>query len=218
MQENIYTLVADFAVRNRLAYLSHQETLTCLQRAMIRAQIPMAFSSGFNPRPYLSIPLPRSVGTLSESERVCAVIAADGPVSVHTVRDRLALQLPEDCALLSLQCFEGKHVFIPRAARYLFSLSDDFNDTEKDHLEQCSRSVRGKAVILIDRFQVKKKRIIQMDISPYVEQLVFSAKTVEVLCRISQEGTVRVDELMQWLKIDPGRLTAPVQRTEVQWE
>ncbi|MCI0499819.1 MAG: DUF2344 domain-containing protein, partial [Planctomycetales bacterium] len=75
MQEHVYTLIADFSIEGNPAYLSHQETLTLFERALVRARVPLVFSGGFNPRPHLSIPLPRSVGTQSAAERICAQVS-----------------------------------------------------------------------------------------------------------------------------------------------
>ena len=73
MQKQIYTLVVDFSIEGNLAYLSHQETLTLFERALVRASVPLVYSMGFNPHPHLSIPFPRSVGTQSARDRVCAI-------------------------------------------------------------------------------------------------------------------------------------------------
>ncbi|MHC5082939.1 MAG: TIGR03936 family radical SAM-associated protein [Planctomycetota bacterium] len=218
MQEKVYTLIADFAIRNRLAYLSHQETLTLFQRALIRGQVPIAFSRGFNPRPRLSIPLPRSVGAQSQVERICAILSPEDEWTADSVQEQIAAQLPDDCQVHTVQCLEGKHTAVPQKVRYRFSLADQPNASQSARFQECQSAIETAEPIEIERYWAKKKRYRMMDISEYLVELVISDQCVEVLCRVSQAGTVRVDELMGWLGIETGQLAEPVNRVEIHWQ
>ena len=217
MQEKRQTLIADFAIQGRLAYLSHQETLTMFQRSLLRAGIPVVFSGGFNPRPRLSIVLPRSVGTQSQAERVCAALTTDRKIDPEKVRQQLAIQLPKDCSLLEILCMEGKCSFHAHRVRYVFALAGALKDDQKDYIATCQANVETGQRIEVKRYRAKQKIQQPFDISPYVEQMQFSGNVIEISCRVSQEGTVRIDELMQWLRLETGQLKEPVHRTEVQW-
>ena len=59
-----------FSVRGSLRFLSHAETLRVFQRACVRAGIEIQYTEGFNPRPKLSLGLPRTVGVESEDDLV----------------------------------------------------------------------------------------------------------------------------------------------------
>lgn len=218
MQEKRHTLIADFAISGRLAYLSHQETMTMLQRALLRAGIPIAFSGGFNPRPRLSIPLPRSVGTQSVAERFCAMLSGDQSSNTDELTLRLSRQLPAGCELLHMECFEGKRSFYPEAVRYVFTLSKHPDDRRREMLSECRDAAEANRPIEVQRYHAKKKKHQPFDISPFVKQLSFSGNRIEVCCRVGQEGTVRIDELMQWLRVKVHELNEPVQRTEIQWK
>ena len=109
MQKQIYTLVVDFSIQGDLAYLSHQETLKMFQRALIRASVPLAFSMGFNPHPRLSIPFPRSVGTQSLRDRVCATVelsegfpVEDLPLTIYEARSRIMELIPPELIMKKL--------------------------------------------------------------------------------------------------------------------
>jgi len=218
MQEKRQTLIADFAIQGRLAYLSHQETLTMFQRSLVRAGCPVAFSRGFNPRPRQSIILPRSVGTQSQAERICVILETDEQIDTEKMKHQLALQLPKDCCLLNVQCVEGKSSFYPRTVRYVFTLHDVIEEARKQYLSACQADVESGQRIEVQRYRAKRKICQPFDISPYVEYLKFSAAIIEVSCRVSQEGTVRIDELMQWLRLEVDQLKEPVYRSEVLWE
>jgi len=217
MQKQVYTLVVDFSVCGDLAYLSHQETLKMFQRVLIRASVPLTFSMGFNPHPRLSVPFPRSVGTQSVRDRVCAIVEFPENDSGDNWLSSIQEQLPADCSVLEVQSIAGKCSFHPHCVRYIFRLKSLFDKPSQEHLNRCRKQVDEKKPIEIQRYWAKKRRHKQFDLSPYLERLNFSNNQIEVVCGISQSGTVRVDELMQWLNIVPEQFAEPVCRTEIKW-
>ncbi|MHC4551362.1 MAG: TIGR03936 family radical SAM-associated protein [Planctomycetota bacterium] len=217
MQEKRYTLTADFEVQGRLAYLSHQETLTMFQRALVRAQLPLAFSGGFNPRPKLSIPLARSVGTQSSVERICAGLSTDTSFDMQHARQALQSQLPDGCRVVDVQCLEGKQVFHAAGVGYVFMLNAAADESLQQHWQACQNALAAGGCIEIQRYRAKKRKWEAFDLSPFVQQLEFGENCVEVRCHVSQAGTVRVDELMGWLNLTISMLSEPVCRTAIQW-
>lgn len=218
MQEKRYTLTADFEVQGRLAYLSHQETLTLFQRAFIRAKLPLAFSAGFNPRPKLSIPLARSVGTQSGVERICAGLLTEAAIDIQHARQALQSQLPDGCRIVDVQCVEGKQVFYPAEVRYAFMLSEPADECLRQHWQTCRDALAEGGCIEIQRYRAKKRKWETFNLSPFVQRLDFTDDCVEVTCHVSQAGTVRVDELMGWLNLAVSMLSEPVRRTAIQWQ
>ena len=57
-----------FKKTGRAIYISHLDLMSTIQRAFSRAELPLKYSEGFNPRPQISIALPLSVGTGSLCE------------------------------------------------------------------------------------------------------------------------------------------------------
>ena len=57
-----------FSKIGRAKYISHLDLMATLQRALIRAEVPIKYSQGFNPHPVMSIALPLSVGCESVCE------------------------------------------------------------------------------------------------------------------------------------------------------
>ena len=70
-------LVAKFQIDGILRFLSHSQTLSMFQRAVIRADINPQYSQGFNPRPRISLPLPRPLGIESDDEVMVMPISID---------------------------------------------------------------------------------------------------------------------------------------------
>jgi radical SAM-linked protein len=57
-----------YAKRGRLRFNSHRDFSRAFERALVRARIPMAYSSGFNPHPRISYAGASPTGAASEAE------------------------------------------------------------------------------------------------------------------------------------------------------
>ena len=54
--------------RGPAQYISHLDLMRCFRRAFMRADVMLVFSQGFNPHPYISVPLPLPTGFASRCE------------------------------------------------------------------------------------------------------------------------------------------------------
>lgn len=59
-----------YAKRGRLRFTSHRDVSRAVERAVVRAGVPMAYSSGFHPHPRISYAGAAPTGAASESEYV----------------------------------------------------------------------------------------------------------------------------------------------------
>ena len=57
-----------YAKRGRLRFTSHRDFSRAFERAIVRARVPMAYSSGFNPHPRISYAGAAPTGAASEAE------------------------------------------------------------------------------------------------------------------------------------------------------
>ncbi|MDO8683306.1 MAG: TIGR03936 family radical SAM-associated protein [Armatimonadota bacterium] len=74
-------------------WLSHLDLIRTLERAIRRAQTPVEFSQGFNPRPRLSFGPALPLGATSDAELI--VLRLDNPIEPSELMERLNTQLPE---------------------------------------------------------------------------------------------------------------------------
>lgn len=81
-----------YAKRGRLRFSSHRDFQRALERALRRAQIPMAYSAGFRPHPKISYSNAAPTGAASEAEYVEIGIAAH--ISPAEIMVRLNDALP----------------------------------------------------------------------------------------------------------------------------
>jgi radical SAM-linked protein len=77
-----------YAKRGRLRFTSHRDFSRAFERAVFRARLPMAYSSGFNPHPRISYAGAAPTGSASEAEYLeLALAEIVDPAAVHAALD-----------------------------------------------------------------------------------------------------------------------------------
>jgi radical SAM-linked protein len=77
-----------YAKRGRLRFTSHRDFSRAFERAVFRARLPMAYSSGFNPHPRISYAGAAPTGAASEAEYLeLALAEVVDPATVHAALD-----------------------------------------------------------------------------------------------------------------------------------
>jgi radical SAM-linked protein len=87
-----------YTKRGRLRFTSHRDIARVFERALRRAQVPMAFSAGFSPHPKVSWVGAAATGVASEAEYVEIALAQVRPV--EQVRAALDASLPDGIDLV----------------------------------------------------------------------------------------------------------------------
>lgn len=89
-----------YAKRGRLRFTSHRDFSRAFERAVFRARIPMAYSSGFNPHPRISYMGAAPMGSASEAEYVEIALAT----VIDTGRAHAAIDeaLPDDLDVIEV--------------------------------------------------------------------------------------------------------------------
>ncbi|MHC4541611.1 MAG: TIGR03936 family radical SAM-associated protein [Planctomycetota bacterium] len=219
-------LAIRFKVEGSLMFLSHAETLKVFQRACVRARIRVRYSEGFNPRPKLSLPLPRPVGVESDDELLCVRLerdpaAGDAPGETEAdwesrIKDALDAQLPEGCELLSVSQARVGASFQPRSATYVVPVQPEyFNDELRATVERVLASESLPLRRPIDKNGLKFKNV---DVRGFLKSIKTADGRIIAECEIRPDGSVRVDELLKLLGLDERMLASPVRRTNVQWQ
>ena len=217
-----------FKVEGSLRFLSHGETLKLFQRACVRAGLRIRYSEGFNPRPRLSLPLPRPVGVESQDELLCLRVERE-PLPEADIADEsaatdqesgimaaLARQLPQGCELLSVATLVAGASFQPRSATYVLPVRRDYLSEElKATIERILASEHLPLRRPIDESGLRFKNV---DVRSFLKSIKLEDESIIVECEIRPDGSVRVDELLMLLGLDEAALAAPVQRRSVQWQ
>lgn len=94
----------------RAVYISHLDLMRTMQRAFLRADMPLKFSEGYNPHAMISFALPLSVGTDSECELMD--FRLKGFMALPEIAFRLNRVLPEGLHVLEVYEQERKFKYI----------------------------------------------------------------------------------------------------------
>jgi len=89
-----------YAKRGRLRFTSHRDFSRAFERAIFRARVPMAYSSGFNPHPRISYAGAAPTGSASEAEYLeIALAEIVDPAAIH---EQLEEALPDGLDVLQV--------------------------------------------------------------------------------------------------------------------
>jgi radical SAM-linked protein len=94
-----------YAKRGRLRFTSHRDIQRAFERALRRAEVPMAYSAGFSPHPKISWAGAAPTGTASEAEYVELGLAAR--LDPERLRASLDEALPPDLDILEVSDAAG---------------------------------------------------------------------------------------------------------------
>src|SRR6478735_3297028 len=89
-----------YSKRGRLRFTSHRDFSRAFERAVFRARVPMAYSSGFNPHPRISYAGASPTGAASEAEYL--EIALAEVLVPDEVRALLDASLPDGLDVLAV--------------------------------------------------------------------------------------------------------------------
>ena len=89
-----------FSKLQNLKYISHLDINRAMGRALKRAEIPLWYTEGFNPHPYMSFSLPLSLGVESLCESVD--IRLIGDISNDEIKKRMNCVLPDNLKIIDV--------------------------------------------------------------------------------------------------------------------
>jgi len=184
-------LAIGYEVQGDLRFISHHDALRLFQRALARAAIPVRYSAGFNPRPRISIVLPRPVGVASLDELL--VVELDQETDPDDVRTRLSAQMPAGLTLTSVIALGAGQRRVPVEAEYCLA----FDGTAGNRVRQRVRKLMASERYVIEREQPKSSSRKPIDVRAFVVSIEVENDTVRWVQRIAQDGTVRPNELIE---------------------
>lgn len=89
-----------FSKTGRAKYISHLDLTRCFGRAMARARIPLWYTEGFNPRPYMNFSMPLTLGVEGMREALDLRMVKD--IGPEALKERLNGVMPPDIRILEV--------------------------------------------------------------------------------------------------------------------
>jgi radical SAM-linked protein len=101
MAKRMQRLRLTFSRGEEIKYISHLDLMRCWERALRRAEVPLAYSEGFTPHPRISLAAPLPLGVTSEAELMD--ISLQKTLSPYSLIQSLRKQLPPGIDILEVQ-------------------------------------------------------------------------------------------------------------------
>lgn len=211
--------MVEFRIRGNLRFLSHAETMKMFQRASVRAGLNVAHTQGFNPRPRMSLPLPRSVGVEADGELFAFVVEFEGDDAAlceleSKIEASLSAELTEGCTISSVGTVRGGKTPQADCASYCLTIARQYRT---DELENRIRDLLNAETVVVRRAGSKGSPAKELDVRRFVKSVETGDRGVSVECRITSAGSIRTEEILELLGLKPEWLEGPVKRTSVKW-
>ncbi len=200
-----------FVIEGDLRFISHHDTMRLFERALSRAQLPVKFSRGFNPRPRLSLPLPRAVGVASTADLL--VVDLEEPLDPVVVRDRLQEQMPTGLALSDARSIAGKHPPQPVRADYELALPPD----QIEDVRQRIADLLAAPTWIIQRSDPGTRPSKELDLRQYLADGAACDGILRWTVHVTAGGSLRPAELLTAVGLAPQDWQHHVRRTGVAW-
>ncbi|MDD5953108.1 MAG: TIGR03936 family radical SAM-associated protein [Oscillospiraceae bacterium] len=174
-----------FTKTGRAKYISHLDLNRCMTRAVQRAKIPLWYTEGFNPHPFLTFALPLSLGIdgLRESMDIRLLESVDKDRMIGEINKGL----PKDIRVFDVTVPKKKPGKIAKASYQITILPEDRTASEA---EQTLRALLAQEQIIVQK--KSKSGIKDVDIKPDLDVRDLQTEGDAVTCTLYlPAGSVR---------------------------
>lgn len=160
-----------FAKTGRLKYISHLDINRAMARAFKRAEIPLWYTEGFNPHPYMNFSLPLSLGVESLCESVDIRLADN--ISNSEIKKRMNKVLPEDLKIIEVyDNFRNSSEIA--CSDYVFKLQFEDNSAA---LKKIKNVFESDEILALKKGKQGRKRIFkETDIKSFINKYNISVR------------------------------------------
>ncbi len=215
------TMRSRFYKKDDMVFISHLDLLRVFERAIKRADIPVAYTQGFNPRPIMAFATALAIGVASEGEYVDIQLTDN--MSSDLFMNNLNSVLPEGLKIIKSISIDKKVkslMSIISSSIYLVKLKTSNLLNEEDIREYIKEFLNKDEIIQLKEKKQKRGRrsrnpeIQKVNIKPFIKALeLFSVDGHELLLKMdlvtgsrgNLKAEVVVDKLQELtdLKIEP---------------
>ena len=168
-----------FSKTGRLKYISHLDINRAMGRAFKRAEIPLWYTEGFNPHPYMSFSLPLSLGVESLCESVDIRLIDN--ITNEEIKKRMNAVLPADLKIADVyDNFRDNSEIVYSDYVYKFL----FADNEKA-LEKIALLLSADEIMALKKGKQGRKRVLkETNIKPFIDKYNISIRDDIIILNI----------------------------------
>ncbi len=168
-----------FSKTDRCKYISHLDINRCMSRALTRAKIPLWYTEGFNPHPYMSFSLPLSLGIESFVESMDIRII--GNITNNEIKKKMNEMLPDGIRILEVydDFRQDKDIAY---SDYVFKIQ--FNDNETA-LQKINNVLNSDEIIAERKVKKGKRKIFkETNLKPLIQKFNSSIRGEDIILNL----------------------------------
>lgn len=199
-----------FTKQGALRYIGHLDLHRLWERAMRRADLPLAYSQGFHPQPKISLAAALPLGFSSRGEVLD--VRLNEEVSVEDISSRLKDNLPPDIKVREIKSVDER---LPALQTQVLSAAYDVRLTEPIDGSELKRKVES---VMMAESIIRERRGKSYDLRPLIEMMSVITQAdgtawLKMTLAAREGATGRPEEVLAALGIEPE--TARVERTRL---
>jgi len=186
-----------FAKRGDLRLASHHDLMRCFERLVRRAEIPIALTGGFSPRPKITFALALGLGIEGLAEVVDLELTE--PTTPTALLERLAATSPSGVEWLEAHVLEASTP-PPRPvwADYELPIPEDRRPGAASAVE----SLLANASRVVTRRRPDRRREVELDLRPFLlDARLTEEGRLRARLKVTPEGSIRPEELLDALEL-----------------
>ncbi len=182
-----------YTKEEEIKYISHHDLMRVFERTIRRAEIPIAYSQGYNPHMLISYGPPLPLGCTSECEYLDLEI--DGWTSISNIQTKLKQNLPPGIKILeiTLQPPKDKASSIQEQTKS-FSYSVIFNPEAKAQVEKQNAQILSAKDLYIEREGKNGKK--KINLNEFLLELKIEGQTLIFTLKNTEKGTLKPSEII----------------------
>ncbi len=166
-----------FSKTDECKYISHLDLNRCMLRAVRRAQLPIWYTEGFNPHPFVTFPLPISLG-IDGMKECMDIRIIDDSYDISLIAEAMNKYLPTGIRVITATY--PKHE--PKLIAYAeYEASVDTDSYSCQQLRENIEALMTKEQVIIQK--KSKAGMKDLDVLPYIKLIDFADTSDE--CKFS---------------------------------
>lgn len=199
-----------FTKQGALRYISHLDLHRLWERAMRRADLPLAYSQGFHPQPKISLAAALPLGFSSRCEVLD--VRLNGEIPIWEISSRLKDNLPPDVQIVNIESVDER---APALQTQVLSAAYNVELTEPIPPSELTRRVEA---LMNSESLPRERRGKSYDLRPLIEMLSVITEAngkvwLKMMLAAREGATGRPEEVLSALQIEPE--AARVERTRL---
>lgn len=168
-----------FSKTDRCKYISHLDINRCMARALTRAKIPLWYTEGFNPHPYMSFSLPLSLGIESFVESMDIRIIGD--ITNDEIKKKMNEMLPDGIRILEVYDHFRQDKDIAYSD-YVFKIQFKDNETA---LQKINKVLNSDEIIAEKKIKKGKRKIFkETNLKPLIQKFNSSIRDEDIILNL----------------------------------